>query len=348
MTERTADPRAPALLLALGCTWGASFLFIKVIVDEVSPDRGRGGTAVLRDGRGRWIHGRAALAPPLEPALLAKVSVMAVGSNILPFWLISWGEQHIDSGTASVLNSTVPIFTAVFAAVFLAEERFSAGRLIGLVLGFAGILVLTGDDALRITDSDVLGQLAVVGAAVCYGAAAVYSRTLLRDNDPVNLSVLQLMIGAAFAATAVLVLEGKPAYGSMGLDAWGSLLGLGLGRHRHRLRRLPLAHRAHRQRARLAGHVHRPDHRPFPWLGRPRREPRVEHPGRRRADHLRRGHGHARPGPRSGKARGGGGQRRPPGTDAPALTSPATADTLAARRARVRGGGARCAPRCCR
>lgn len=228
MTERTADPRAPALLLALGCTWGASFLFIKVIVEEVSP---------IEVVAGRLFFGMVAVGGfmvvrrlPLiwSPSLLARVSVMAVGSNILPFWLISWGEQHVDSGTASVLNSTVPIFTAVFAAIFLAEERFTVGRLLGLVLGFAGIIVLTGNDALRITDSDVLGQLAVVGAAVCYGAAAVYSRTLLRDNDPVNLSVLQLMIGTVLAGAAVLVLDGKPAYGSMGLDAWGSLLGLGL------------------------------------------------------------------------------------------------------------------------
>jgi drug/metabolite transporter (DMT)-like permease len=146
----------------------------------------------------------------------------------MPFWLISWGEQHINSGTASVLNSTVPIFTAVFAAAFLIEERFTSGRLIGLLLGFAGIIVLTGDDALHVTDADVLGQLAVVAAAACYGASAVYSRTLLRDNDPVTLSALQLAMGTLICVPLVIGLEGKPAYGSMGLDAWGSLLGLGL------------------------------------------------------------------------------------------------------------------------
>jgi drug/metabolite transporter (DMT)-like permease len=223
------DPRAPALLLALGCTWGASFLFIKVIVEEVSP---------VELVAGRLFFGAVSVMAFIlvtrhefrwTPGVPAKMAVQAVGANILPFWLISWGEQHINSGTASVLNSTVPIFTAVFAAAFLVEERFTAGRLIGLLLGFAGILVLTGDDAMRITDSDVLGQLAVVLAAACYGAAAVYSRTLLRENDPVTLSALQLVLGTVFSVPLVLLLEGAPAYGSMGIDAWGSLLALGLG-----------------------------------------------------------------------------------------------------------------------
>ncbi len=229
MTLEERDPRAPVLLVALGCTWGASFLFIKVIVEDVPPVElvaGRlffGAVSVmafilLTKHELRW-----------SPGIPRKMAIQAVGSNILPFWLISWGEQHINSGTASVLNSTVPIFTAVFAAIFLIEERFTTGRLIGLLLGFAGIIVLTGDDALRITDSDVLGQLAVVAAAACYGAAAVYSRTLLRDNDPVTLSALQLLMGTAFCVPLLLVFEGMPAYGSMGLDAWGSLLALGLG-----------------------------------------------------------------------------------------------------------------------
>ena len=113
------DIRAPALLIALGCTWGASFLFIKVIVEEVSP---------VELVAGRLFFGTVAVMAFIvatkhelkwTPGVPPKMFVQAVGSNIVPFWLISWGEQHINSGTASVLNSTVPIFTAVFAAAFL-------------------------------------------------------------------------------------------------------------------------------------------------------------------------------------------------------------------------------------
>ena len=133
----------PLVLLALGAIWGASFLFIKVIVDETGPMEvafGRlaiGMVAILAFVRLRRI------AVPWTPSLLAKVGVLALVANIAPFALIAWGEEHIESGMASVLNSTMPIFTAVFAAAVLPEERFSAARVAGLTLGFVGVIVLT-------------------------------------------------------------------------------------------------------------------------------------------------------------------------------------------------------------
>jgi drug/metabolite transporter (DMT)-like permease len=134
----------------------------------------------------------------------------------------------VDSGLAAVLNATVPIFTAVFASAFLTDERFTTGRVAGLGLGFLGIIVLTGEDVLNITDSSVLGELAVVGAAACYGLSATYSRTLLRTYDPINLSALQLFMATALAVPLVFLFSGEPSYGSMSLEAWASLLTLGL------------------------------------------------------------------------------------------------------------------------
>jgi drug/metabolite transporter (DMT)-like permease len=156
------------------------------------------------------------------------VGVAALG-NVIPFGLISWGEEHIDSGLASVLNATVPIFAAVFGAALLAEERFTTARAWGLVLGFLGIVVLTGEDVLNLTDSSVLGQIAVVASAACYGISSTYTRTLLRRYDPVSLSVLQLMMGTLLSIPLLLVLEGAPGYGSMSVEATGSLIALGLG-----------------------------------------------------------------------------------------------------------------------
>jgi drug/metabolite transporter (DMT)-like permease len=216
------------VLLALGCTWGASFLFIEVLVDEISPIElvaGRlalGALAVV----GVMVWRRLTLS--WSRPLLAQMVVIAALGNILPFGLISWGQEHIDSGLASVLNATVPIFTAVFGAMLLAEERFTPARAWGLVLGFFGIVVLTGDDVLNITDSSVLGELAVVASAACYGISSTFTRTLLREHDPVSLSALQLVMGTLLAIPLLLLLEGAPAYGSMSLEATGSLLALGL------------------------------------------------------------------------------------------------------------------------
>jgi len=229
MIDRARQSQATLLLFALGCTWGASFLFIEVLLDEISPIEvvaGRltlgaiavGGFMLLRRLRLRWT-----------PALVTQMVPLALLGNILPFALISWGQEHVDSGLAAVLNATLPIFTAVFASIFLPEERFSAGRLLGLVLGFAGIIVLTGDDVLNITDSGVLGQLAVVAAAACYGMSAILSRTLLRTFDPVSLSALQLIMATVLAIPLVFLIEGSPSYGSMSLQAWGAVLALGFG-----------------------------------------------------------------------------------------------------------------------
>ena len=156
MRGPSQDSRALVTLLVLGGVWGSSFLFIKVVVEETSP---------LELVAGRLFFGALAIALvmalrrtplPRRPSLLAKVCLMALMSNVVPFLLIAWAEVHIPSGTASVLNSTMPLFTALFAAAFLAEEHLTAARLAGLIAGFLGVVVLTGGDVVHITDSDVL------------------------------------------------------------------------------------------------------------------------------------------------------------------------------------------------
>jgi len=164
---------------------------------------------------------------PNSPSLLARVSLMALLSNVAPFALIAWGETHIDSGIASALNSTMPLFTALFAAAVLDEERFTPGRLAGLIAGFAGVVVFAGRDIMQVTDSGVLGQLAVVGASACYGAGAVYARTLLRSEDALSLSALQLVLGTLLTIPLVLAVDGAPDY-SLSLKGWLSLLALGI------------------------------------------------------------------------------------------------------------------------
>jgi drug/metabolite transporter (DMT)-like permease len=228
VTERPDTARALPVLLALGGVWGASFLFIKVIVEETGP---------LEVVTGRIFFGSVAVVAyvlfarqrlTVTPRLLSRVAVLAVLANILPFALISWGEEHIESGTASVLNATVPIFTAVVAAAALDEEYFTWPRRGGLLLGFIGVAVLTGTESLDVTDSSVAGQLAVVLAALCYGVAAVAMRSLLRESDAISLTALQLIVAFVIAVPLLFAVEGgRPDYG-LSLEAYGSLLALGM------------------------------------------------------------------------------------------------------------------------
>jgi drug/metabolite transporter (DMT)-like permease len=121
----------------------------------------------------------------------------------------------------------MPLFTALFAALFLIEERLTPVRLAGLAGGFVGVIVLTGGQIYDFGDSSVLGELAVVGAAACYGAGAVYARTLLRHGDPLALSGAQLVVGVIFVLPLLLAARGTPDY-ALSLEAWLSLLALGV------------------------------------------------------------------------------------------------------------------------
>ncbi len=215
------------MLLALGLTWGCSFLFIKVLLDNTGP---------LEIALGRTSLGAVAVAvymlvtrTPLRASrqLCSRVSVMAVLNNVLPFVLIGLAEEHIQSGTASVLNATVPIFTTMFAVALLEEERLSLVRVGGLVLAFCGVGVLTGSGVAHITDSNVLGEFAVVGAAAMYGLGTVYTRSTLHGEDSVSVSLVQLTIASLILLpVAVVVAGGVPDY-SMSLKGYGSLAGLG-------------------------------------------------------------------------------------------------------------------------
>ncbi len=220
-------PKALLALLVLGAIWGASFLLIKVIVDE---------TSSLEVAEGRMFFGALTVGVvivmrkmPLRrpPALWFKVAVWALVSVVVPFILIAWAEEHIASGTASVLNSSMPLFTMLFAAIFLIEEQLTPARVAGLGIGFVGVIVLTGGEVYDLRDSAVLSQLAVVGAAACFGAGAVYARSLLKEEDPVGLTGGQLVLGTVLVLPIMLVVRGTPDY-SLSVEAWLSLLALGV------------------------------------------------------------------------------------------------------------------------
>ncbi len=199
-----------AILVALGSLWGASFLFIKVVVDETSP---------AEVAAGRVFFGAVALAPFVwrrglrlsgRRWLLRDLLLLGAVSTAIPFVLISWAELHIDSGIASVLNSTMPLWTAVFAGIFLVEERLTPLMVAGLLLGFVGVAVLSGGDLTSLRQAGLLGHLAVVSAAAFYGAGAVFARARLQAEDRVTLSAMQLMMAFLVLAPFSLAVDGIP------------------------------------------------------------------------------------------------------------------------------------------
>jgi len=215
-----------AVLVALGSLWGASFLFIKVVVDETAP---------IELAAGRVFFGAVALAPVVwlrglrlsgRRWVLGDLLILAVFSSAIPFVLISWAELHIESGVASVLNSTIPLWTALFASAFLADEHLTPPMVVGLLVGFGGVVVLSSDDLAGLRQEGLLGHLAVVGAAACYGSSAVFARARLQAEDRVTIAAVQLAMAAIVLAPFSLAVEGVPAL-NLSAKAWAAWLTLG-------------------------------------------------------------------------------------------------------------------------
>jgi drug/metabolite transporter (DMT)-like permease len=185
------------MLLALAAIWGASFLFIKVAVRELTPATlivGRLGLAALTLA---LIAPAAAGAREISRQVREHwvwLVVVALVNTAIPFWLLSWGETRIDSGLASILQASVPIFNALIAFVAFREVRVTGSRLVGVAVGFVGVALLVGAQP----EGKVLGALAVVGMAFCYGLSGLLTGRYLKTAQP-------LVVALASTTVATLV-----------------------------------------------------------------------------------------------------------------------------------------------
>lgn len=179
------------LLLILAFLWGGSFLFVGIAVKELPP---------LTIALVRVALAAALLIPvayglghrlPSTVAAWQPFFVMAILNNVIPFWLIVTGQREIASGLASVLNATTPVF-ALLVAYLLAGEPLKANKLLGVLLGIAGVAVLVGPEAMFGRTSNVIGMLCLLGAALSYGCSGWWGRRL-RGHPPLVTSAAQLL-----------------------------------------------------------------------------------------------------------------------------------------------------------
>jgi drug/metabolite transporter (DMT)-like permease len=194
-----ARSRPIVLLVALSLIWGSSFMFIKVAVRELDPSTlilGRLGlaTVTLALVVPALAGGRTVLADLRRH--LRPLVVVGLLNTAVPFWLLSWGETRIDSGLASIIQASVPIFNALLAFGFFHDERVTGRRLAGVAIGFVGVALLVGAQP----HAKLLGALAVVGMALCYAAGGLLTKRYLASARP---HAIALGTSAA-AAVAVL------------------------------------------------------------------------------------------------------------------------------------------------
>lgn len=191
-----------AAFIALALIWGVSFLLIKLAVQDMSPQalllfRSASGCAALAV---IVFVIRRRLFNPGWRALLFSFAFMAVTNAVIPWISIAWGEERISSGLASILNSTTTLWTAVLIYWVVPNERPSFVNYVGVVIGFAGVVILVFPDiAQHGLTGDVLGALAVVLASLSYSVNALYQRRKLRDVSVFDVSLGQLVFSTLFA-----------------------------------------------------------------------------------------------------------------------------------------------------
>ena len=175
------EPLDWLMLLTLVAMWGSSFLFNEIAIRSVAPltlvaVRIALG-AVLLFGAMRMLR----LATPRDPHVWKYFAVLALIGYCLPFLLITWGQTRIDSGLAGILVGFMPLATLLLAHRYVEGERITAAKSIGFALGFLGLAVLLGPEALkqwRGAGAELLGQLACLGAALCYAGNSVVTKRM--------------------------------------------------------------------------------------------------------------------------------------------------------------------------
>jgi drug/metabolite transporter (DMT)-like permease len=215
------------LLVFLSVLWGGSFYFAKIAVAEIPP---------LTLALGRVAIAAAVLAAvarlmvgpfPRNPAIWRQLAFMAALNNAIPFVLLFWGQIRISIGLASIFNATSPLFGVVVAHVLTHDDRLNPNRMIGLVAGFVGVVVLIGPDLLQELGADVWAELACLAAACSYAFGAVLTRRL-RGLPPMHVASGQLIMSTVLLLPTVLIFSRPSALLTASGPALGALLGLAL------------------------------------------------------------------------------------------------------------------------
>ena len=218
------------LFWTLGIIWGTSFLWIKIAVTEISPFMlvsfrtlfamlGLGAfLLMIRSARGTWLQVR---------GQLWVFTILGLINIVIPWLLISWAGQYIDSGLSSILNSTMPLFTIMISPFFVSDDRFTLKKAAGLLTGFAGVVILLYPNRGGEWGNHLAGQAAVLVAALCYGGSTVFARKMARGLPALTQAFLQFFTATIMIWVFTLATQRPLVFPRLPIT-WLALLWLGL------------------------------------------------------------------------------------------------------------------------
>lgn len=214
----------------VGLIWGTSFLWIKIAVQEITPFV-LVGFRTLFAALGLVVYllvDCKARAPWKDVAPRLPVFIVLGLVNIaIPWLLISWAETHIDSGVASILNATMPLFTILIAPLVVSDDKITLPKLAGLATGFIGVVILFSPSLGKGWTSSAMGQAAVLAATFCYAIATIYAHKKAHGLPPQMQSFLQFSMGTLIVWSLTLVVEKQITLPNLPIT-WVALLWLGL------------------------------------------------------------------------------------------------------------------------
>lgn len=215
------------MLITLATVWGGSFLFNAILVAElpvITIVAIRVTVAALALWGFARVTGRKI---PTSPQVWGALLILGVLNNAIPFSLIVQGQTQITSGLASILNATTPFFTILVAGFFLTDERFSVLRVLGVVVGFSGVILMVGAEALGSLGADFWAQLCALGAALSYGFASVFGRRFRELKvDPVMVATGQVTMSSLVLWPIALWIDGLQDILGLSFNAAASMFGL--------------------------------------------------------------------------------------------------------------------------
>ena len=217
------------ILLFLAVIWGGAFFFIGVAVRHVQPL-----TYVwLRltiAAAGMWLFLKFRGQPlDLPKAAWGSIALLALLNNAIPFALFGWGQTHIASGLASILNATTPIWGVVVAHFLTSDERMSPRKVAGVMLGFGGVAAMIGPSLLANLGTGAIAELACVAASLSYALAAVWARRFREQRiSPLSVTTGQLTAGALIMLPVSMFVDRPWSHAFPPVTAWAAIAALAL------------------------------------------------------------------------------------------------------------------------
>ncbi|AYG57871.1 DMT family transporter [Rhizobium jaguaris] len=229
MAQKSMGAAEWVMLFGLSILWGGSFLFNGILVHELPLFTIVAARVALAAIALHVIVRMTGQAMPRDRQAWAAFFGMGVLNNAIPFLLIVWGQTHIASGLASILNATTPLFAVVVAHFLTTNEKMTGNRLIGVVVGFAGVALMIGPSVLSSLGSNVLGQLAVLGAAFSYSLAGIFGRRFRRMGlAPIIPAAGQVTASTVLLLPVALFVDHPWMLDMPSIETWMALAGLAI------------------------------------------------------------------------------------------------------------------------